>query len=52
MTEYAKAIKEMVNLKGMEAANTANHLALEKGLITLEQFRQGAQVLAKMVLER
>ena len=52
MTEYAKAVKKLAELEGIETANTANHKALEKKIITMDQFREGARVLAQMVLDR
>lgn len=50
-TEYIKAIKMMLKSEGMEATNTANHLALENGLITLDTFQAAARVLVKEFLK-
>ena len=52
VTEYTKAIKEMIKLEGLEAANVANHKALETGLINLEQFQAAAKILAREILKR
>lgn len=49
-TEYIKAVKEMVKLQGLEAANIANHKALETGLITLDEFQAAAHELVKIYL--
>ena len=49
---YEKAIREMLNLKGIEATNAANHLALEKNIICLDQFRAGAKIIAAAFLNR
>lgn len=49
-TEYIKAVKEMVELKGIEATNAANHKALETGLITLDEFQAAARELVKIYL--
>lgn len=50
--EYVKAIKEVVRLEGIEAANRANHKALETGLIDLDLFMAGAHVLVKITMAR
>lgn len=50
ITEYTKAIRMMLKLKGVNATDAANHLALEKKLITLEQFQAGARIIAKAFL--
>ena len=51
--EYANAIR--IILKNGYATrdhiNTANHLALDRGYITLAQFQAGAQVLANDLLK-
>jgi hypothetical protein len=52
ISEYTEAIKMMINLEGMEAANIANHAALETGLINLEQFQAAARILAAEILNR
>lgn len=49
---YETAIREVLQKEGIEAANRANHLALERGLIRQEQFTAGAQILAKAFLEQ
>jgi hypothetical protein len=53
MSNYAKAYKEMVK-KGtsIEELNTANHLALETGKITLKEFQEAARILALEILNR
>lgn len=50
VTEYTKAIKMMLKLKGIDATDAANHMALEKGIVTLEQFQAGARIIAKAFL--
>ena len=50
ITEYTKAIEMMLNSKGIEATNAANHLALERKLITFDQFQAGARIIAKAFL--
>lgn len=50
-TEYIKAIEMMLKTEGMEATNTANHLALETGLIDLDTFQAAARVLVKEFLK-
>ncbi len=45
--EYCDAISTMLDLRGIDATNDANHKALEKGVITLEQFQAGARVIVK-----
>lgn len=50
ITEYTKAIRMMLKLKGIDATDAANHLALEKMLISLEQFQAGARIIAKALL--
>lgn len=50
ITEYTKAIRMMLKLKGINATDAANHLALEKKLITLDQFQAGARIIAKAFL--
>lgn len=52
ITEYIKAIKEMIKLEGIETTNMANHKALETGLINLEQFQAAARIIAKELLNR
>jgi len=49
---YAEAIRMMIPIKGMEITNATNHLALERGEITLEMFQAGARVLAEEILKR
>lgn len=48
---YEEAIKTMIQMKGIEATSAANHLALEKSIITLEQFVKGAEILAKAFMD-
>ena len=50
--EYVKAIRMMLELKGMEITNIANHKALETGLIDLDTFLEAAQVLADEIMKR
>ena len=50
--EYVTAIKMMIETEGLEAANLANHKALETSLINLEQFQAAARILAKYILNR
>ena len=50
ITEYTKAIWMMLKLKGINATDAANHLALEKKLITLDQFQAGARIIAQAFL--
>ena len=52
MNEYIEAIKMMLNLKGIEETNIANHKALETGLIDMKTFQEAAKVLAKEILNR
>lgn len=47
--EYVKAVEQMVELEGLEAANLANHKALETGLVTLEIYKD-AQLVEEIVL--
>ena len=52
--QYAEAYR--VLLKGgsrtLDELNDANHLALEKKEITLEQFQAAARVLAQVIINR
>ena len=50
--EYVDAVKMMIETEGFEAANIANHKALETKMITLEQFQAAARILAKAILDR
>lgn len=51
--DYAAAYKIMLKQgKTADELNAANHIALEKGMITLEQFIAAAQVLAETILNR
>ena len=52
VNEYINAIKMMLEAEGLEAANIANHKALESKIITLEQFQSAARILAKVILDR
>lgn len=49
---YAEAIRMMIRLKGSEITNATNHLALERGEITLDMFCAGARVLAEEIINR
>lgn len=48
--EYVKAVKQMAKLEGLEAANIANHKALETGLVTLDMFQAAAKILVAFYL--
>ena len=50
--EYVQAIKKVQIMAGLEAANVANHKALETRKISLEQFQAAARVLAREILKR
>ena len=50
--EYVEAIKITLAAMGLEAANTANHKALETKKISLEQFQAAARVLAAEIIKR
>lgn len=52
--EYATAIAVVLKAgyATLEHINTANHLALERKYITLEQFQAAARVLAAEILKR
>lgn len=52
--EYAYGMKYALNagFATLEHLNTANHLALERKYITLEQFQAAARVLAAEILKR
>lgn len=43
--EYIKAVKLMLKSEGLDATNTANHAALETGIIDLDTFQAAARVL-------
>lgn len=50
---YVKAFEQLLqNGETVEQLNKANHIALEKRLITLDQFQAAAQVLAKEIMKR
>lgn len=49
---YIKAVEMLIDMKGYEFANVANHEALEKKMIDLEMFQAGAKVIAKAFLNR
>ena len=49
---YALAIEMMIAIKGVELTNEANHLALERGMITLDHFRAGARILVQEIINR
>lgn len=49
--EYENAIKAMLKLKGVEATNSANHMALNNNMISLELFQAGARIIAKEALK-
>lgn len=51
--EYADAYRVMLKQGTTpEELNNANHIALEKGMITLELFMAAARVLAETILNR
>ncbi len=50
-TEYIKAVKQMLKSEGLDATNTANHAALETGLIDLDTFQAAARVLVEEFLK-
>lgn len=53
MSNYAKAYREMLkDGTSIEELNSANHLALETGKITLKEFQEAAKVLAMEILKR
>ena len=49
---YVEAIEQLLETAGLEAANAANHKALETKKITMEQFQAAARVLAREILKR
>lgn len=52
IANYEDAIKMMLKQEGVKATNIANHKALDLKLITLEQFRAGARILAAEIIKR
>lgn len=51
--QYAEAHKQLLKAgRSLEELNQANHTALEKKEITLEQFQAAARVLALEILKR
>lgn len=53
MKKYAKAIQELLKQgETIEDLNQANHIALETRKITLDEFREAAQILAQAFLNR
>ena len=51
--DYAEAYRVMLKQgKTPDELNAANHIALERGMITLDLFIAAARVLAKTILER
>lgn len=53
MSDYAKAYEVMIKRgETLEDLNRANHLALESGKISLAEFQEAAQVLAREILKR
>ena len=50
--EYVEAVRAVLKTNGLEAANVANHLALENELVSYEMFAAAARVLAEQVLLR
>lgn len=53
MSDYAKAYKILIKQgTSLEDLNAANHLALERKEITLEQFMEAARILAAELLKR
>jgi len=51
--DYANAYRVMLKQgKSPEELNNANHIALERGMITLELFMAAAKVLAETIIKR
>ena len=51
--QYAEAFKTMLNIgTDLDTLNRANHIGLEKNLITMEHFQAAAKVLAEEILKR
>lgn len=51
--EYAAAFKKAIaGGDDLEKLNQANHIALDRGLITMEHFQAAAKVLAVEILKR
>ena len=51
--DYAEAYRFMLKQgKSPEELNDANHIALDRGMISLEQFMAAAKVLAETILNR
>ena len=51
--DYANAYRAMLNQgHSAEELNNANHIAMEKGMITLGLFLAAARVLAETILSR
>jgi hypothetical protein len=51
--DYADAYRVMLKQgKSPEELNSANHIALERGMITLDLFIAAAKVLAETILNR
>lgn len=53
MTDYAKTVQELLD-KGetVETLNKANHILLDQRTITMKEFREAAQILAKVIINR
>ena len=51
--EYAADYSKLIKLGyDVEILNTANHIGLEKSMITMAHFRAAANVLAKEIMNR
>lgn len=51
--EYAEAYKHLIGIGAdIESLNRANHVGLEKKLISLEHFQEAAKVLAAEIIKR
>ena len=51
--EYADSYNKLIKLGyDVEILNTANHIGLEKSMITMAHFRAAANVLAKEIINR
>ena len=48
---YCEAIRQFLALEGFDAVNAINHTALDRGLITLDQFLAAARILVAAFLE-
>lgn len=48
---YCETIRQFLALGGLDAANAINHAALDRSLITLDQFLAAARILVAAFLE-